>query len=256
MELCSRIADKPPNAVWRKLGNFQRAKPFAIRLRGFCDVTDGMTPENATQIRTAVTTLAPERVDYRDRWYYKEASTSMRISKQRFREDGLLRPFGHPRGGFNVPNPSNSWAMRDQENPSAGWPNMDIKQTPSLAPNDWYGVANICDAYYFGIRDTLEMDEPGSLTEVASVLERTTKYLPIPVGSDVDENFERYMAYGFKQITADLNVEMKKVHTIVEKWLTRLELQLGEKGAKEEFLMLLGSTFTGTERHVEWRGVE
>ncbi|ELR10564.1 hypothetical protein GMDG_04837 [Pseudogymnoascus destructans 20631-21] len=104
MELCSRIADKPPNAVWRKLGNFQRAKPFAIRLRGFCDVTDGMTPENATQIRTAVTTLAPERVDYRDRWYYKEASTSMRISKQRFREDGLLRPFGHPRGGFNVPN--------------------------------------------------------------------------------------------------------------------------------------------------------
>lgn len=60
----------------------------------------------------------------------------------------------------------------------------------------------------------------------------------------------------FKQISADLNVEMKKVHTIVEKWPTRLKLKIGEKGDKEEFLMLLGSNFIGTERHVEWRRVE
>lgn len=46
-----------------------------------------MTPESAAQIRTAVT-LAPERADYRDRWYFKEASPAMRIAKQRFREDG------------------------------------------------------------------------------------------------------------------------------------------------------------------------
>lgn len=59
----------------------------------------------------------------------------------------------------------------------------------------------------------------------------------------------------FKQICADLNVEMKEIHTIVEKWPTRLKLQLGEEGAKEEFRALLGSTFIGTERHVEWRRV-
>lgn len=64
------------------------------------------------------------------------------------------------------------------------------------------------------------------------------------------------MLLKFKQISADLNVEMKKVHTVVEKWPTRLKLQLGEEGAKEEFRALLGSTFTGTERHVEWRRVE
>lgn len=63
-----------------------------------------MTPRDAVQIRTAVT-LAPERADYRDRWYYKEASPSMRIAKERFREDGLLLPFGHPRAAFDVPNP-------------------------------------------------------------------------------------------------------------------------------------------------------
>lgn len=60
----------------------------------------------------------------------------------------------------------------------------------------------------------------------------------------------------FKQISAGLSVGMKKVHTVVEKWPTRLKLQPGEKGDKEEFLMLLGSTFTATERHVEWRRVE
>lgn len=62
--------------------------------------------------------------------------------------------------------------------------------------------------------------------------------------------------YNFKQISADLNVEMKKVHTVVEKWPTRLKLKIGEKGDKEEFLMLLGSNFIGTERHVEWRRAE
>lgn len=62
--------------------------------------------------------------------------------------------------------------------------------------------------------------------------------------------------HNFKQISADLNVVMKSVHTIVEKWPTRLKLQQGEKGDKEEFLMLLGSTFTGSERYVEWRRVE
>lgn len=112
VEQCSRIADKPPNAVLAKTWEFSAGQTLRLelkksdwlRLRGFCDVPDGMTPGNAAQIRTAVT-LAPERADYRDRWYYKEASPSMRIAKQRFREDGLLLTFGHPRGAFDVPNP-------------------------------------------------------------------------------------------------------------------------------------------------------
>jgi hypothetical protein len=62
--------------------------------------------------------------------------------------------------------------------------------------------------------------------------------------------------HGFKQISADLKVEMKKVNTIIDKWPTRLKLRPGEKGDKEAFLALLGSTFIGTERYVEWRRVE
>jgi len=63
-----------------------------------------MTLEYAKEIRKA-TTLAPERADYRDRWYFKETFPFTRVAKQRFQEDGLLLPFGHPRQGFDVPNP-------------------------------------------------------------------------------------------------------------------------------------------------------
>ena len=59
----------------------------------------------------------------------------------------------------------------------------------------------------------------------------------------------------FKKISADLSVEMKNNNTVVEKWLTQLKLQLGQKGAEEEFRLLLGSGFTNIERYVEWRKV-
>lgn len=89
-------------------------------------------------------TLAPGRADYRDRWYFKDASPFMRVAKQRFREDGLLLPFGHPRIGFDIPNVtlfchSKSWPINDKSDPSNGWPIVDVQQTPSPAPRDWYG---------------------------------------------------------------------------------------------------------------------
>jgi hypothetical protein len=62
-----------------------------------------MTPRDAAQIRTAVT-LAPKRADYRDRWYFKEASPFIRIARQRFQEDRLLLLFRHLRVAFNVLN--------------------------------------------------------------------------------------------------------------------------------------------------------
>lgn len=59
----------------------------------------------------------------------------------------------------------------------------------------------------------------------------------------------------FKQISADLGVEMKKLNTIVEKWPTQLKLKVGQKGAEEEFRLNLGSSFTNVERYVEWRRI-
>ena len=60
----------------------------------------------------------------------------------------------------------------------------------------------------------------------------------------------------FEQISADLCVEIKKSNTVIEKWPTQLKLQLGQKGAEEEFRLNLGSSFMNIECYVEWRRVK
>ncbi|OAA37382.1 hypothetical protein NOR_07081 [Metarhizium rileyi] len=101
-----------------------------------------LTAEKAAEARQKVT-LAPSRADYRERWYYKEASPFKRIAKLQFQRDGLLLPFGHPRLGFNKPNPTlfsgQKWPMSDQADPSDGWPISDIIASSFPASNDWYG---------------------------------------------------------------------------------------------------------------------
>ncbi|OBT89075.1 hypothetical protein VE02_01946 [Pseudogymnoascus sp. 03VT05] len=185
--------------------------------------------------------------------------------------------------------------------------NVDAKELPLILKQGIYSrieVANISDAYYLGIRNTLGLLSPllqlpqqnphatlittfiNAVKEVAKIensddhcgdSEHITKCLPLQLSSllspsspdmtrmwdardsvaDVDKHFDRYMVcHKFEQISVNLKVEMKEVHTIVEKWPTRLKLRLGEKGDKEEFIMLLGSSFIGTERHVEWRRAE
>lgn len=111
-EVCSKIANKPPSTTLGKTWEFSDGRTLRLvlqqkewfRLLDFFDVPEDLSLEDATAIRRAVT-LAPERLDYRDRWYYKDASPFMRIAKQKFQEDGILIPFGHPRMGFDKPNP-------------------------------------------------------------------------------------------------------------------------------------------------------
>jgi hypothetical protein len=111
-EVCNKIAKKPSDSVLSKTWEFSPGRTLRLvltktcwlQLRDFLEAPNGLTFEKASQIRTSVT-LAPERADYRDRWYYKDCSPFMRLAKQRFREDGLLLPFGHPRKGFDIPNP-------------------------------------------------------------------------------------------------------------------------------------------------------
>ncbi|KAN0076101.1 protein of unknown function (DUF4470) domain containing protein [Elaphomyces granulatus] len=343
VDVCKRIANKRPGSILGKTWTFSAGRTLRLvlkqkdwlRLRDFLEPGD-MTTEGAARIRTAVT-LADERADYRDRWYFKDASPFMRIAKQRFQEDGLLLPFGHPRVEFDRPNPtffhgSKSWPMDDKADPSNGWPTLEVERTSSPAPRDWYGklfiylhnmmkrfldrlgkvrisfdlynadvkelpqflkhnkysrieVANICDAGYLGIRSTLSLLAPllqsprqnphatfitlfiNAVKEEIKIkypMEETpdvgflAKYLPsprlfpLPSMNDADIYMVRF---NFEQVSTDLRVEMKKSNTVVEEWPTRLKLQPGEDGAKEEFRLKLGSNFTNTERYVEWRRV-
>ena len=111
-QVCNKIADKNSETVWGKTWEFQYGGTLRLvltklewfKLENICKVPARLTRGEAEQIRITVT-LAPERADYRDRWYFKDEYPFRRISKQRFREDGLLLHFGHPRRGFNNPNP-------------------------------------------------------------------------------------------------------------------------------------------------------
>jgi Domain of unknown function (DUF4470) len=111
-EVCGRIHNREEDALLGKTWEFPSGATLRmvlkknewIALKELLDASRDLSQENARQIRAAVC-LAPEREDYRHRWYFKDETPFMRIAKQRFREDGLLLPFGHPRNNFTMPNP-------------------------------------------------------------------------------------------------------------------------------------------------------
>jgi endonuclease YncB( thermonuclease family) len=74
-----------------------------LKLEKILDSSHDLTYEKTSKIRHAVV-RAPERADYRDRWNSKEPTPFARVAKHRFREDGLLLPFGHSRAEFDTPN--------------------------------------------------------------------------------------------------------------------------------------------------------
>ncbi|ETN45854.1 uncharacterized protein HMPREF1541_00035 [Cyphellophora europaea CBS 101466] len=114
-----------------------------VALRDFLSNPPELSRKDAHRLRAAVY-FAPEREDYRHRWYFNDETPFMRIAKQRFREDGLLLPFGHPRGTFTEPNPllftsSQKWPMDDKADPLTGWSVWDVHRVSSAASQDAYG---------------------------------------------------------------------------------------------------------------------
>lgn len=112
VDVCGKISAKAPGELVEKTWFFSHGRSLSLalnkedwfRIEDLCDVPSDLTWQKAQDIRTAVT-LAPDRRDFRDRWYFKDVTPSVRVAKQKFREDGLLLPFGHTRFGFDIPNP-------------------------------------------------------------------------------------------------------------------------------------------------------
>jgi hypothetical protein len=66
---------------------------------------------------------------------------------------------------------------------------------------------------------------------------------------DNDPAFKRYMeAFHFEELGRTFGVEMKKKHTIINKW----PMRLSRRPTKREFEMLYWSGHQGSERYVEW----
>lgn len=108
--VCERIKSKEPSSLLGKTWIFgQRSLRLVLekslwdKLLSYMNIPEGLTAERANHIRITVT-LAESRKDYRDRHLLFQ-SPSRRIAKNRFREDGLLLPFGSRRHDFREPNP-------------------------------------------------------------------------------------------------------------------------------------------------------
>ncbi|KAL7909005.1 hypothetical protein GGI35DRAFT_493828 [Trichoderma velutinum] len=147
---CEKIKDKTPDNLLGKTWRFGKRslrlvlrKAVWDRLLTYMNIPEGLTAEQASRIRTAVT-LDKSRKDYLD-LHLLFQSPSRRVAKHRFRQDGLLLPFGAPRHEFQEPNPTlfhvpDSWPMADCADPLQGWSLKDVEDSPSgPATADIYG---------------------------------------------------------------------------------------------------------------------
>ncbi|KAL4922141.1 hypothetical protein BDW62DRAFT_217950 [Aspergillus aurantiobrunneus] len=149
--------DGPAAKTWRFGDRSLRLvleAPSWNRLLSFFDVPTGLKAERAQEIRRAVT-LAEAREDYYDRFLYCQ-SPAHRLAHQKFREEGLLLPFGLSSHEFCVPNPTlyqNTlyWTMNDNADPLHGWPSDEVAAL-STGP----ATADLYGKLFFYLRKTFE----------------------------------------------------------------------------------------------------
>ncbi|GIJ91024.1 hypothetical protein Asppvi_009989 [Aspergillus pseudoviridinutans] len=159
-DVCKKIKDKKPESLLAKTWTFGRHSLRVIlersswdRLLSFVDPPASLTADRAREVRAAIT-LAESRKDYRDRYMYCQ-SPSHRIAFNKFREDGILLPFGSSRHEFREPNPTffqsaNTWPMNDNADPLHGW-SLDEVSATSTGP----ATADIYGKLFFYIRAML-----------------------------------------------------------------------------------------------------
>ncbi|SMR64258.1 unnamed protein product [Zymoseptoria tritici ST99CH_3D1] len=105
----------------------------------------GLSAAQAQRARASITHVEA-RQNFVDRHYVALKPTA-RVCAQRFRDDGLLLPFGSDRREFNVPNPTLfqyvagvQWPVKDDADPLYAWDLQEVTDIDlGLATNDLYG---------------------------------------------------------------------------------------------------------------------
>ncbi|KAL6702167.1 hypothetical protein J3F84DRAFT_399618 [Trichoderma pleuroticola] len=149
-DICEKVKDKDAQSLLGKTWRFAKGSLRLVlqksqwdRLLTYMNPPQGLTAEQASSIRTAVT-LAESNKDFLD-LHLLFQSPARRIAKHRFRQDGLLLPFGAPRQEFQEPNPTlfrvpDSWPMTECDDPLQGWSLKDVEDSSSgPATADIYG---------------------------------------------------------------------------------------------------------------------
>ncbi|KAM6516354.1 hypothetical protein FALCPG4_014539 [Fusarium falciforme] len=148
--VCSNLEGEDPERLHSETfscGPYSRVivvlpKKSWFTLLKYFEVPEGLTLDQARQIRTAVT-LPADHLDYIERTYVP-LLPAQRICWHRFRLDGVLLPFGASRKPFDTPNPtlfhSAHWPYRGDLQPIHGWGFGEvIKMSTGEASMDHYG---------------------------------------------------------------------------------------------------------------------
>jgi hypothetical protein len=109
-DVCAKTAGKEPTQLVGKTWKFGSRELRLVltryqwsRIPSYLEVPAQLTPSKARSLRAFVT-MAPSRVDYLHR-YLCIQQPAWRVPRVRFREDGVLLPFGASRREFDTPNP-------------------------------------------------------------------------------------------------------------------------------------------------------
>ena len=109
-DICNKIKGKDDDLLLSKTWNFATCTVRVLLKKAqwnhvlqCLQVPGELSIVQALDVRKA-TTLAPHRIDYLHRSYCSQPS-GWRAPRQKFREDGLLLPFGASRTEFMTPNP-------------------------------------------------------------------------------------------------------------------------------------------------------
>ncbi|KAF5713300.1 SET MYND domain-containing protein [Fusarium globosum] len=148
--VCDKIKSKPADRVLGKTWTFGKrslrlvlTKAAWDKLLSYATIPEGLTMERANQIRKAVT-LAESHFDFLER-HYLCAIPSHRVPQQRYREDGILQPFGAQRSEVTILNPTFfqppfHWPIPGGLDPRDGWSPKDLEDTDNgPATSDIYG---------------------------------------------------------------------------------------------------------------------
>ncbi|CAA9965929.1 DUF4470 multi-domain protein [Pyrenophora teres f. maculata] len=149
-DVCEKLESKATGSQQAKTFKFGHRsirlvlkKEAWVRLSNMFMPLNQLSSHRAMQIRQA-TTCAPERIDFFDRALYNMLP-GQRSGVWRFRQDGLLIPYGTSRKPFEYPNPTffvekDVWPMRDDADPLAGWSYNEYITHSKAAKNDVYGT--------------------------------------------------------------------------------------------------------------------
>lgn len=108
-EVCVKIADRAAGSLQAKTWIVGRSslrlvlkKELWTSLLSYFRLPPGLTHQKAYDKRVAVTKAEPQAEIYRD---FCVLQPEHRVCREKYRETGIMLPFGHSRDEYTVPNP-------------------------------------------------------------------------------------------------------------------------------------------------------